>query len=40
MCVERTKDMVIIVYSYNETTENISGQVIENGIQREKWCLE
>ena len=40
VCVDRSKDIAIIVYSYNETTENISGQVIGNWTQREKWCLE
>ena len=38
--VDRNKDIAIIVYSYNETTQNISGQLVENWTQREKWCLE
>ena len=40
VCVDRSKDIGIIVYSYNEETGNISGQVIENWSQREKWCLD
>ena len=40
VCVDRSKDIGVIVNSYNELTQNISGQVIENWSQREKWCLE
>merc|ERR1712030_308154 len=42
LCIDRSKDIGIIVHSYNETTGNISGQVIENWLKnnKEKWCLE
>ena len=30
----------IIVYSYNEETKKISGQLIKNWNEREKWCLD
>ena len=40
VCVDRSKDIGIIVCSYNEETGNISGHVIENWSQREKWCLD
>ena len=42
VCVDRSKDITIIVYSYNETTGNISGQLVENWLKKnkEKWCLD
>ena len=42
VCVDRSKDIAIIVYSYNETTGNISGQLVENWLKKnkEKWCLD
>merc|ERR1712208_247790 len=40
VCVDRSKDIGMIVYSYNETTENISGQLVDNWSEREKWCLD
>ena len=42
MCVDRSKDIAIIVYSYNQTTRNISGQLVENWLKKskEKWCLD
>merc|ERR1712105_584030 len=42
VCVDRSKDIAIIVCSYNETTGNISGQIVENWMKdnKEKWCLE
>ena len=40
VCIDRSQDIGIIVYSYNEITQNISGQVIENWSQKEKWCLD
>ena len=40
VCIDRTKNIGIIVYSYNQTTGNISGQVIEEWAEREKWCLD
>merc|ERR1711936_1032416 len=40
--VDRSKDIGVIVHSYNETTRNISGQIVENWLKKkkEKWCLE
>ena len=40
VCVDRSKDIGIIVYSYNEETCNISGQFIKSWNEREKWCLD
>ena len=42
VCVDRSKDIAIIVYSYNETTGNISGQVVEKWLkdEKEKWCFD
>ena len=42
VCVDRSKDIAIIVYSYNQTTRNISGQLVENWLKKnkEKWCLD
>merc|ERR1712208_116543 len=42
VCIDRSKDIGIIVHSYNETTRNISGQVIEKWLKKkkEKWCLD
>ena len=40
VCIDRTKNIGIIVYSYNQTTGNISDQVIEEWAEREKWCLD
>ena len=40
VCVDRSKDIGIIVYSYNEETRNISGQIINSWNEREKWCLD
>ena len=40
--VDRSNDSAIIVYSYNETTGNISGQIVENWMKnnKEKWCFD
>ena len=38
--VDRSKDIGIIVYSYNEETKKISGQLIKNWNDREKWCFD
>ena len=40
--VDRSKDIAIIVYSYNQTTRNVSGQLVENLLKKnkEKWCLD
>ena len=42
MVVDRSNDSAIIVYSYNETTGNISGQIVENWMKdnKENWCLD
>ena len=40
VCIDRTEDIGIIVYSFNEITRNISGQLLERWSEREKWCLE
>ena len=34
MVIDRSKDIAIIVHSYNEKTGNISGQVIKNWSER------
>jgi hypothetical protein len=40
VCIDRTKNIGIIVYSYNQITGNISGQVVEEWTEKEKWCLD
>ena len=37
-----SKDIAIIVHSYNEKTGNISGQPVENFLKdnKENWCLD
>ena len=40
VCIDRLQDIGLVVYSYNELTENISGFVHENWSEKEKWCLE
>ena len=42
VCIDRSKDIAIIVYSYNETTGNISGQLVEKWLkdEKEKWCFD
>ena len=40
VCVDRNEDVGVIVYSYNEITRNISGQLLERWSEREKWCLD
>ena len=37
--VDRTRDVALIVYSYNELTQNISGQCISKWSEREMWSL-
>ena len=37
--VDRTQDAALIVYSYNELTQNISGQYISKWSEREMWTL-
>ena len=38
--IDRSEDIGVIVYSYNEITRNISGQFLERWSEREKWCLD
>ena len=40
VCVDRSKDVGICVYSYNQETGNISGHVVDNWNEKEKWCLD
>ena len=40
VCVDRTEDVGLVVYSYNEITGNISGESYEKWSEREKWCLD
>ena len=40
VCIDRFVDIGVVVYSYNEITGNISGQIIERWSEREKWCLD
>ena len=42
VCVDRSKDIAIIVCSYNQTTRNISGQLVQDWLKKnkEKWCLD
>ena len=42
MVIDRSKDIAIIVHSYNEKTGNISGQPVENFLKdnKENWCLD
>ena len=37
--VNRTRDVGLIVYTYNEMTKNISGQFVEHWSEKEQWCL-
>ena len=37
--VDRTQDTALIVYSFNELTQNISGQYISKWSEREMWSL-
>ena len=37
--VDRTRDVGLIVYTYNEVTKNISGQFVEHWSEKEQWCL-
>ena len=40
VCIDRYQNIGLVVYSYNELTENISGFYHENWSEKEKWCLE
>lgn len=40
VCIDRSKDIGICVYSYNQETGNIGGHVVENWHEKEKWCLD
>ena len=37
--IDRRRDLVLIVYTYSELTENISGHFVENWSEKEKWYL-
>ena len=37
--VDRTRDVGLVVYTYNEMTKNISGQFVEHWSEKEQWCL-
>ena len=37
--IDRTRDVGLIVYTYNEMTRNISGQFVEHWSDKEQWCL-
>ena len=37
--IDRTRDVSLIVYTYNEMTKNISGQFVEYWSEKERWCL-
>ena len=40
VCIDRSSNIGIVVYSCNELTGNISGQLYENWSDKEKWCLD
>ena len=40
VCIDRSNNIGLVVYSCNELTRNISGHVYENWSDREKWCLD
>ena len=40
VCIDRTENVGLLVYSYNEITGKISGESYENWSEREKWCLD
>ena len=40
VCIDRYQNIGLVVYSYNELTENISGFYHENWSEKENWCLE
>ena len=37
--IDRTHDVGLMAYTYNEMTKNVSGQFVENWAEKEKWCL-
>ena len=37
--IDRTRDVGLLVYTYNEMTKNISGQFVESWTEKERWCL-
>ena len=37
--IDRTRDVGLIVYTYNEMKKNISGQFVEHWSEKERWCL-
>ena len=40
VCVDRREDIGVVVYSCNQITGNVSGQLVERWSEREKWCLD
>ena len=40
VCIDRTADVGIVVYGFNEITGKISGQLYERWGRQEKWCLD
>ena len=37
--IDRTRDVALLVYSYNDVTKDISGQFVEKWSEKEQWCL-
>ena len=37
--IDRTRDVGLIVYTYNEMTKNLSGQFGEHWSEKKRWCL-
>ena len=37
--IDRTRDVGLVVYTYNEMTKNISGQFVEHWSEKEQWRL-
>ena len=37
--IDRTRNVGLIVYTYNEMKKNISGQFVEHWSEKERWCL-
>ena len=40
VCIDRSRDIGICVYTYNQETGNVSGNVIEHWKEKEKLCLD
>ena len=37
--IDRTRDVGLIVYTYNEMTKDINGQFVDHWSEKERWCL-